>query len=90
MSPITMTTSALTNAAVHQLPTVVGQPKQYAQVLNGPATTAKMTNGTHIEIKKDISDAVQGTDITPVLFWRCQSVLVCFSVVVLLSVTGVG
>lgn len=61
MSPITMTTSALPSAAVHQLPTVVGQPKQYAQVLNGPATTAKMTNGTHIEVKKDVSDAVQGT-----------------------------
>lgn len=46
--------------AMHQLPSVVGQPKQYNQILaNGPAT-AKMANGTHIEIKKETLDAAQG------------------------------
>ena len=61
MSPVTMTTSSLPSAAVHQMPAVVGQPKQYTQVLNGPAAGPKITNGTHFELKKEISDAVQGT-----------------------------
>lgn len=55
MSPVTV----VSGAAVHQLPSVIGQPKQYSQVMaNGPVT--KMTNGTHLELKKDVADAVQG------------------------------
>nr|KAG5714665.1 hypothetical protein BaRGS_000153 [Batillaria attramentaria] len=53
MSPVTV----VSGAAVHQLPSVVGQPKQY--MANGPVST-KMTNGTHVELKKDVADAVQG------------------------------
>ncbi|KAL8567602.1 hypothetical protein ACOMHN_054415 [Nucella lapillus] len=52
-----MGSSSAPGAAMHQLPTVVGQSKQYTQILNGPSS---ISNGTHIEIKKDISDAVQG------------------------------
>lgn len=51
MSPVTMSAGSLHNTvAIHQLPTVVGQPKQFTQILNGP-TTIKMTNGTHIDPK---------------------------------------
>jgi hypothetical protein len=51
MSPVIMSASTLSSAAaLHQLPTVVGQPKQYTQILNGPLAT-KMTNGTHIDPK---------------------------------------
>ncbi|XP_076452970.1 forkhead box protein K1-like [Babylonia areolata] len=60
LSPVTMSSSSVPSAAMHQMPTIVGQPKQYTQVLNGPSSTPKISNGTHIEIKKDISDAVQG------------------------------
>ncbi|XP_025083601.1 forkhead box protein K1-like isoform X2 [Pomacea canaliculata] len=60
MSPVTVMSGTVPGVAMHQLPSVVGQPKQYNQILaNGPAT-AKMANGTHIEIKKETLDAAQG------------------------------
>lgn len=63
MSPVTVMSGASLGTAVHQLPTVVGQSKSYTQMLaNGP-TTVKMTNGTHLEIKKELSDSVQGDKI---------------------------
>ncbi|CAL1528825.1 unnamed protein product [Lymnaea stagnalis] len=59
MSPITVTSST---AAIHQLPSVIAKPKIImttpGQVLvNGPSVTA-LTNGTHLEIKRENGEAV--------------------------------
>lgn len=54
MSPVTVSAST---AAVHQLPSVIAKPKiimaNPGQVLlNGPIGTT-LTNGTHLEIKRE-------------------------------------
>ncbi|KAK7002820.1 forkhead box protein K1 [Biomphalaria glabrata] len=59
MSPVTVSAST---AAVHQLPSVIAKPKiimaNPGQVLlNGPIGTT-LTNGTHLEIKRENGEAV--------------------------------
>lgn len=56
MSPVTVTSST-GQAAVHQLPSVIAKPKIIMTtpgqvVLNGPTATP-LTNGTHLEIKRE-------------------------------------
>lgn len=63
-SPVTMTAtttlSTTGTSAIHQLPTMITKPKVIVTnatqvVLNGPAghTNSSLTNGTHMEIKKE-------------------------------------
>ncbi|KAH9512274.1 Forkhead box protein K1 [Bulinus truncatus] len=59
MSPVTVTAST---AAVHQLPSVIAKPKIIMTtpgqvLLNGPSGQA-LTNGTHLEIKRENGEAV--------------------------------
>lgn len=56
LSPVTVSAS-VGQAAIHQLPSVISKPKIFmttpGQVLvNGP-TGATLTNGTHLEIKRE-------------------------------------
>lgn len=56
VSPVTITASAA-QVAVHQLPSVIGKPKIFMagpgqMLVNGPSGTP-VTNGTHLEIKRE-------------------------------------
>lgn len=69
LSPVTVTATSSLNptatSAIHQLPTVITKPKVIMSnatqvVLNGPSAVSSLTNGSHMEIKKEINPQLQG------------------------------
>lgn len=68
LSPVTVTATSSLNptatSAIHQLPTVITKPKVIVSnatqvVLNGPTAVSSLTNGSHMEIKKEINPQLQ-------------------------------
>lgn len=64
LSPVTVTAS--NGTAIHQLPPIITKPQIIVSnpgqvILNGPAIAGTtLTNGTHLEIKKENADFSQG------------------------------